>query len=96
MRDSVENIVLERGDTEQKVVYSTIQEVRDFGLTKPENLDAIDTKDILDSEKYMIFEAILPGSAGGASGMFLGASRQDLRNFGFECENAVLKTKKFR
>ena len=51
-------------------VTKTIQEVRDFDLTKPENLDAIDAKDVLDSEKSMIFEAILLDSAGGASRAF--------------------------
>lgn len=90
MRDSVENIVLERGDKEQKVVYSTIQEVRDFDLTKPENLDAIDTKDVLDSEKSMIFEAILLDSAGGASRAFWGASRRGLKNCNFGGKNMII------
>lgn len=90
MRDSVENIVLERGDKEQKVVYSTIQEVRDFDLTKPENLDAIDTKDVLDNEKSAFFEAILLDSAGGASRVILGASRQGLKICDFMGKNMVL------
>ena len=64
-------------------VTKTIQEVRNFSLTKPKNLDAIDTKDVLDNEKSMIFEAILLDSAGGASRVFLGASRRGLKNCDF-------------
>lgn len=77
-------------------VTKNIQEVRGFGLTKPENLDAIDAKDVLDSEKSMIFEAILLDSAEGASRTFLAASRRGLRNDDFVGKSTILQTKKFR
>ena len=73
-----------------KSASKTIQEVRVFGLTKLENLDAIDIKDVLDSEKSMIFEAILLDSAGGASRAFWGASRRCLKNCNFEGKNMII------
>jgi len=69
---------------------TTIQEVRNFSLTKPKNLDAIDKKDVLDNEKSAFCEAILLDFAGGASRVILGASRQSLKICDFVGENTVL------